>query len=249
MANDFLVERQHYLITPTDPAQKAVTEAIEKAMRNELIGTLKIRLNPIYPTTITCVYLEAIIRTLVKLMRENKGEASINFLDLMTISCNNRENDDADKDGNINVVYKPGKTVESIMDRDYAPVMNDENVWKDTIINVIERECSRILKTKHKMNGNNDANWTKISYLYLVYLFKTLKMMAKVGLENGQVSVMVNFLEMFEAHANIEQVPSPDNPDLIHEEFTIKIRPGFSAKLLIKDDNVTEVSDDDDDTN
>ena len=216
MANDFLVERQHYLITPTDPAQKAVTEAIEKAMRNELIGTLKIRLNPIYPTTITCVYLEAIIRTLVKLMRENKGEASINFLDLMTISCNNRENDDADKDGNINV---------------------------------IERECSRILKTKHKMNGNNDANWTKISYLYLVYLFKTLKMMAKVGLENGQVSVMVNFLEMFEAHANIEQVPSPDNPDLIHEEFTIKIRPGFSAKLLIKDDNVTEVSDDDDDTN
>ena len=244
MANDFLVERQHYLISPTDAAQKAVTEAIEKAMRNELIGKLKIKLNPSYPTTITCVYLEALIRTLVKLMRENKGEAAINFLDLITVQCNNRENDDADKDGNINIVFHPGKTIETIMDRDYAPEMADKEIWANTVINVVERECSRILKTKHKMNGNDDANWTKIAYLYLVYLFKTLKMMSRMGYENGTVSVMINFLEMFEAHCNIEKVPNVDNPDLVHEEFTIKIRPGFSAKLLIKDDNVTELDDD-----
>lgn len=245
--NEMIVERQHYLITPTDPAQKAITEKIEKAMRNELIGTLKIKLNPTYPTTITCVYLEAAIRTLVRLMRENHGDAAIDLLGLFTISSNNRENEDADKDGNINIKFTPGKTCTSIMERDYAPVLNDKTVWEGTIINLIEKECSRILKTKHKMNGADDANWTKIAYLYLVYLFKTLKLMAHVGLENGVVSTMINFLEMFEIHANIEQVPNVDNPDLVHEEINIKIRPGFQAKLLIKDDGITEMDGGDED--
>ena len=86
---------------------------------------------------------------------------------------------------------------------------------------------------------------TKIAYLYLVYLFKTLKLMSRVGYENGTVSVMINFLEMFEVHANMEQIPNEDNPDVIQEKITVKIRPGFEAKLLIKDDNVTELDDED----
>lgn len=240
MANETYVERQHYLISPSDPAQKAVTEKIERAMTSEMVSSLKIKLNPIYPTTITCVYVEAMIRVLVKLMRENHGEASINFLDLFTISSDNRENDDADKDGNINIQFKPGPVCDSIMERDYAPVMADETLWKDTIIGVIEKECSKILRLKHKMNSNNDANWTKIAFLYLVYLFRVLKFMAKAALENGTVSVMINFLEMFEAHANIEQIQNPENPDIVQEKIHVKIRPGFEAKLLIKDDNVTE---------
>ena len=241
--NDLYVERQHYLISPTDPVQKTITEKIEKAMRNELIGTLKIKLNPIYPTTITCVYMEAMIKTLVRIMKETKSEARINFLDLFTVSSNNRENEDADKDGNINVTFTPGKTVETIMDRGYAPVMADENIWKGSILEMVEKECTRILKTKHRMNGNKMSNWTKIAYLYMVYLFKTLKLMAKAGLENGTPSVMINFLEMIEVHANIEQEANPENPDIVSEHITVKIRPGFEAKLLIKDDDITEIAD------
>lgn len=242
--NDFLSERQHYLIIPADPVQRAVTDTIEKAMRNELIGTLKIKLNPIYPTTITCVYVEAAIRTLVKLMSANPN-ASINLLDLFTISANNREAEDSDKDGNINIKFTPGNTCNTIMEQNYAPVMSDENIWKDTIINAIEQNCAQILKTKHKIIGNNNANWTKISYLYLVYLFKTLRCMAKSAAENGTVSTMINFLELFEVHANIEQHQSEDNPDLVYEKIIVKIRPGFQAKLLIKDDGITESTSDD----
>lgn len=247
MANEVLNERQHYLIAPADPAQRAITEKIEKAMRNELIGSLKIKLNPTYATTITCVYLEALVRTLVKLMRENKGEAAINFLDLFTISSNNRENEDADKDGNINVKFTPGKTCLSIMERDYYAPMVDAQIWKGSIVEVVEKECASILQRKHKLNGNDNANWTRIAYLYLVYLFKTLKLLVKVSYENGNMSAMINFLEMFEAHATMDQIPNPENPDIVREEIVLKIRPGFQAKLLIKDDGVTEVSEDDED--
>ena len=55
---------------------------------------------------------------------------------------------------------------------------------------------------------------------------------------------MINFLEMFEAHCNVEVTTNPENPDLCSEKYILKIRPGFQAKLLIKDDGITELDDD-----
>lgn len=242
---DMNIERQHYLITPNDPAQRVVTEKIEKVSRNKLLGDYKIRMNPGYTSTIACVYVEAMIRTLVRLMRENRGEAEINFLHMFTIVSDNRENDDADKDGNINIKFVPGKIVTDIMDRDYCPQINPE-MWKGTIIDIIEKECNNILTTKHKMTSPNITNFTIVTFVYMEFLFRTLKMMAKVANENGNNAAMINFLEMFEAHATLDIVPNDDNPDLTHEEYTIKLRPGFQAKLLIKDDGVTESSDESD---
>lgn len=242
---DVFLERNHYLITPVDQAQRIVTEKIEAAARNKLISDYKIRLNPGYMTTISCVYVEALIKTLIALMRENHGEAAINFLDLFTISSTNRENDDADKDGNINVKYTPGTTALSIMDRDFAPVM-EEGMWAKTIIDHVENECASILSHKHKITANNKRNWTKVAYCYFEYLFRTLKLMAKVGQENGSPAVMINFLEMFECHAQVESIPNPENPDLVAENVVLKIRPGFQSKLLIKDDGITEYDDKDD---
>ena len=57
-----MAERNHYLITPRDPVQKAVTEEIERAAARNLLQNYKIRLNGSYLTTFACVYLEAIIR-------------------------------------------------------------------------------------------------------------------------------------------------------------------------------------------
>jgi hypothetical protein len=245
MSNDAMsVDRQHYLIVPSDPVQFQITEKIEKACRNKLISDYKIRLSSGYMTTIACVYVESLIRTLVKVMRTNKGDGSINFLDLFTISSNNRENDDADKDGNINIIFTPGSIAKEIMDRDYSPVVT-EDMWKDTIIEAVESECAKILASKHKMTSNSKANWTKITFVYMEYLFRTLKLMAKVANENGNSAVMINFLEMFEAHCTVDTVTNPENPELVSETYNLKIRPGFEAKLLIKDDGITEMSDDD----
>ena len=246
MANEMNLERQHYLISPTDEAQRVVTEKIEKACRNKLVGDYKIRLNPGYTTTITCVYVESLIRVLIKVMRENRGDGSINFLDLFTVSSSNRENDEADKDGNINVKFTPGSLCAAIMDRDYCPVI-EPKMWQDTIITMVEKECSHILATKHKMTSSSVQNYTKIAFCYIEFFFRTLKLMAKVARDNGNFAAMINFLEMFEAHATIESQENPENPELEHEVITVKLRPGFQAKLLIKDDGITESSEEEDD--
>lgn len=242
---EVFTERSHYLIQPSDNAQRIVLEKVEHACRSPLISDYHIQLNPGYMTTIACVYVEAIIRTMVRLRRETRGEeTTINFLDLFTVSSSNRENDDADKDGNINVKFTPGKIVEEIMDRDYAPVIHPD-MWRKTIIEVTERECSKILQTKHKMQTNTTANWTIIAYVYIQYLFRTLKYLTKAAAENGKSMAMINFLEMFELHGTIEEIPNEENPDLIQQKFDIKIRPGFQSKLLIKDDDTTELDEED----
>ena len=237
-------ERSHYLISPADEVQRTLLEQVEHACRRELIQTYKINLNPGYMTTIACVYAESIVRTLTRLMKEQPDGSSINFLDLFSVGYTNRQNDDADKDGNINVKYTPGEVIDSIMERDFAPAITPEE-WKGTIIEVVERECGKMLATKHKMNANYSYNWTIVAYVYFQYLFRTLKVLTKAAFENGKTMAMINFLEVFEAHGIMEQIPMEDNPEIVNEKITVKIRPGFQSKLLIKDDDTTELQGDD----
>ena len=236
-------ERNHYIITAADEVQRTLLEQVEHACRRELIETYKIQLNPGYMTTIACVYAESIIRTLTRLLRETPNGNSINFLNVMTVSYTNRENEDADKDGNINVKYEPGEIVESIMDRDFAPTIVPDQ-WKGTIIEVVERECAKMLANKHKMNANYAYNWTIVAYVYFTYLFRTLKILTKAAFENGKTMAMINFLEVFELHGVMEQIPMDENPEIVSEKITVKIRPGFQSKLLIKDDDTTEIQED-----
>lgn len=244
--NEVLVDRHHYLVVPSDPAQRAVTEKVEIMSRTKLISDYKIRLNAGYMTTIACVYLESLITILVKLMRQTNGDSKINFLDMFTVESVNRENDDADKDGNINIKFIPGTVIQSIMERDFAPIIT-EDMWDETVIMHVEAECKKILQTKHKMNSPSGSIWTKIAFVYFEYLFRMLKMLGKAAHDNGNTAASINFLELFEAHVTVDVVTNPENPDLVSETYTCKLRPGFQAKLLIKDDGVTEIDDEDDD--
>lgn len=234
-----LFEKNHFLIVPSDPEQREFTELVERACRASLLNDYRVRLNAGYTTTFACVYIEAMVMVLGKLMKNVKEETSINFLDLFTVSVNNRESDSGDKDGNINLAFTPGPTVQTIMERDFAPVVDPES-WQKTIINQIERECAIELSKKHKAVVDKAYNLTLIAYAYFEALFRTIKLRAKEAHEAGKMSTSINFLEMFEVHCNLEVKQNPENPDLHSEEYIVKIRPGFESKLLIKSDDTTE---------
>ena len=94
------------------------------------------------------------------------------------------------------------------------------------------------------MNANYAYNWTIVAYVYFTYLFRTLKVLTKAAFENGKTMAMINFLEVFELHGVMEQIPMDENPEIVSEKITVKIRPGFQSKLLIKDDDTTEIQED-----
>lgn len=233
------MERNHYLIVSNDPKQREFCEKVERASRNSILENYKVRLNSGYTTTFACVYLEALIRVLGKIMVEQPKNAALNFLDMLILSSDNREGEMGDKDGNINIVFTPGPIVQQIMERDFCPVVTPE-MWHGTIIDEVEKLAGTILATKHKAVTDYQYRWTCIAYAYFEFFFRTIKLMAKEAHENGQTAVSMNFLEMMEVHCTVESIPNPENPDLHHDEYRLKIRPGFQAKLLIKNDGATE---------
>lgn len=236
------VERNHYLIVPSDPEQQKITDLVNKATWKQLLTEYKLRINTTYLTTFACVYMEALIITMRRIMTDMKStENSINFLDLFTVYSNNRESDTAEKDGNINVSFVPGPTVtEGIMVRDFAPKVNP-SLWDKSMLMEVQKTCARILSEKHKAVTDNLNIWTIVAYVYFEHVFRTMKLMAKEAHDRGESSVSFNFLEMVEFHCNLEVVTNPDNPDLHSDHYVVKMRPGFQAKLLIKNDDSTEM--------
>lgn len=236
------VERNHYLIVPSDPDQQKICELVNKATWKQLLTEYKLRINTAYLTTFACVYLEALIVTMRRIMSDTRStDNSINFLDLFTIMSNNRESETAEKDGNINVSFIPGVTVtEGIMQSDFAPKVTPE-MWKGSILEEVQKSCARILSEKHKAVTDNLNVWTVVAYVYFEHIFRTMKLLAREAHEHGESSVSFNFLEMVEFHCNLEVVTNPENPDLHSDLFVIKMRPGFQAKLLIKNDDSTEI--------
>ena len=64
--------------------------------------------------------------------------------------------------------------------------------------------------------------------------------------DSGKKSSMINFLELFEIHASYAKSEKDEAED--EKVLEIKMRPGAQAKLIIKDDDITEkeLSEDDD---
>lgn len=236
---EIMVEKNHYLIMPSDPLQRDFTDLVERATRSTLMNDYRIRMNPAYTTTFACVYLESIVTVLSKVMKTLKQDTEINFLDLFTVGVTNRDAEHGDKDGNLNVSFTPGPIVQSIMERDYAPKVNPEG-WKGTILQEVEKECAMTLSKKHKAVVDYMYNLTIIAYVYFEGVFRTLKLHARDAQQEGKMASSINFLEMVEIHCNLESIQNPENPDLTTEKFTVKMRPGFEAKLLIKSDDLTE---------
>lgn len=233
-----------YLITPADPVQRTVLDRVELTARNKLMMDYKIKLNAGYLTTISCVYFESLVKGLVKIMKDTKdSNAEINFFDMFTAIASNRSNDDADKEGNINVLFHIGSAVQMLIETNECKMIHPD-MWKDTFINVIEKHANSVLFNKHHIMApveNNGATYTIISYVYFEFLIRTLVMMLR---ESGKKSVMINFLELFEIHASYAKMNEEDDDE---KKIEIKMRPGAQAKLIIKDDEITEKELDEDD--
>lgn len=227
-----------YLITPADPVQRTVLDRVELAARNKLMMDYKIKLNAGYLTTIACVYYESLVRALVKLMKDTGENVSeINFFDMFTAIASSRSNDDADKEGNINVMFHVGPGVQMLIDTNECKEIHPD-MWQKTIINVVEKHASSVLFNKHKMmlgNDDNGATYTVVAYVYFEFMIRTLIMMLR---DSGKKSSMINFLELFEIHASYAKSEKDEAED--EKVLEIKMRPGAQAKLIIKDDDITE---------
>lgn len=189
-------------------------------------------------------YIESLIRTLELSMRQ-AGEVAINFYDMFTAHVTVKTNNDAEKNGNINIEFIPGPTLQQIIGRNVADAATEEPLTDITAVfgfgddktnpsyaqfSTIDRIAMMDLSEKYSITSPKDWLVTAVAYRFIENLVKYM-MIALVAEDASLVSV--NFNDNIEFHAM-----RTDN-----DSVKITLRPGMNAKLLIKSDELTEMDD------
>ena len=208
-------------------------------------------------TTVATVYLENLVK-LLSLKMSSTQESSIDFCDIISCTASTRKNEDAEKEGNINISFRPG---------DYILKISDGALNEDIIIDTLREEYSYVTKyfnfdekqmklselgddvkllatidkttqkEIHEKNGfilPESFLASKITFIYVKHIYIRLLNLLK----NGSRAASVNFQDLIEFHAR--WVRDEDDKEFI--QFIL--RPGVNAKLFIKSDDVTEFGED-----
>ena len=176
--------------------------------------------------------------------------ARINFYDLFIAKVTTKVNENAEKEGNINVSFEPGPTANNLITTEVPK--NEENVDKcdpkeyfkieDVDINAdqlaamneaylnIDRKARYTLSNNYAITITDDNALCAfaVTYLFILNIFR--KLLQDLGDDPTKHLVSVNFNDNIEFHA------------MRDDEGYVKLamRPGLNAKLLIKSDETTE---------
>jgi hypothetical protein len=171
---------------------------------------------------------------------------SLNFYDLLEIRTTAKKNDNAEKEGNINIAFYPGSAVDAIIsddtpreDRKYEFIAaearysfpNDAELTKAML--KIEGYARASLGEKNGILLPKEFMALSTTYIFLENLYRELIYKLKL---TKKPSVTINFNDLIEFHAITKK-----------DEVDIRLHPGMEAKLNIKSDETTEIDFDDED--
>lgn len=200
--------------------------------------------------TIANATVEGFIKALNTDMKDNNAKnAYMNFYDLFNIKVTTKINESAEKEGNINIAFKPGPTavkqisLESlptgpITKTTFADFFKIEIPDEDPdIVEAINRKYADIdryirygLSNNYAISIPDDSAFMPfaICYFFILNIFR--KLLRELGAHPDQNQVSVNFNDLIEFHASRNE----------EDEVVLLMRPGLNAKLLIKSDETTE---------
>lgn len=198
--------------------------------------------------TIATCYLELLIKALAMEVKHNgNADATINFYDLFTVFVTVKRNANAEKEGNINIVFVPGtKAIEMISDEtpredraiEYVSPEAFFTIQDDNDMTALFLKIDSVSKLdlQHKYGIAMPHSWiiTAIAYTFMENIFREL--LYKLAMEKTSIS-SINFNDTVEMHAIVDGDGG----------VKITMRPGMNAKLIIKSDESTESDDGEDD--
>ena len=200
-------------------------------------------------TIANCLIENLILHLSFKVKEIGKGVGD-NFFDLFSASVSIKRNEKAEKEGNINIYFQPGKVIDDLIKDgpdDNGPLqikLNPEEVFKSD--NQEDREFYKNLEyqTRYELGTNHGIMFPQTAKYYCFaigyefirnLIIEMLYELSSKDKDSEEKMITVNFNENIEFHALIKD-------DLV----TVTMRPGMNAKLLIKSDEITENTLDDD---
>lgn len=242
----------NFCIIPNEPVQHTDLLNVDRKTKEALRLRHRLFINGDWEAnTIATKTVETMIMSLhshirkngVKILK-NQDANLINFYDLLEISATNKKNDQAEKVGNINVVFRPGNSVDAIISNETPPdkreieyiapdaayTIPDDTELTNAML-VIDKAARRNISDKHSILLAKSFQAIATTFVFLENLYEEL--VRKLVL-SGKNSASINFNDIIEFHATKKG-----------EGCVINLRPGMGAKLIIKSDNATESEDDD----
>jgi len=191
--------------------------------------------------TIANMFVETMIKILgAEVKSFHNPNVSINFYDLMYAYVTLKQNEDAEKEGNINIAFRPGPKMLEIIEANiqrndikYTPISPAEKflIYDDPrgteAMAKLEKAARMDLSQRYSITIAEPWYVIGVTYIFIENMVKEL--LYRIGTLNER-SASINFNDTLEIHVYKDKT----------QNININIRPGVNAKLLIKSDEVTE---------
>lgn len=243
-----IIGSKNYII-PMDPETRDDLLSIDRATKEDLRERHRLYLDNDWTcNTIANTVIESLIKILYAHIKDNGVQileieaGALNFYDLLEIDTSYKKNEDAEKEGNINIKFFPGDAVVEIISDD-TPRDQREVTYVETkaaysypedndrtkAMLKIDHIARRMLSDKYSVILPNDYMAVATTCVFLENLYRVL---TQKLVSSDKDMVMINLNDIIEFHA----IRKGNGVD-------IKLRPGMGAKLIIKSDDTTEYDD------
>lgn len=236
-------------IIPQDVETREDLLAIDRATKEDIRLKHRLYLNTDWAcNTVANTVVESLVKILYSHIKDNgvrvldAGDTELDFYDLIDIAASNKKNEAAEKTGNINVKFRPGRAVDAIVADDTPRENKDfpfveitaaysypDDMERTQAMLKIDKVSRKILADKYSFILPKDFEAVATAVVFIENIYRHL--VQKIVL-TGKPSAMINFNDIIEFHA----AKKGDSID-------IRLRPGMGAKLIIKSDEETEEED------
>lgn len=237
---------------PQIEEERQLMERIDKAA--SVVTNKRYRVEPLASfmhTTIATVYFEAIVKYLsLKISTTDPDKAFVNFQDMAEFRSSYRVNSDAEKEGNINVIIKPGR---NILTRNFTRLdidcsesgfiipSGDVDYFNDMrfIDQFTKKECYE------KNSITLTLDWLAHT-IALVVFESAVQVLYDDLLSSGGETQSLNFNDVFAMHVLVNPEADVNMNDIISikENVMVVLKPLKNAKLLIKSDEANLIKED-----
>lgn len=235
------------MVIPQEPDMMEKLLSIDRKTRADVGAKFGIMCNMDWQmNTFANATFEAILQNMaLECQVEGGAQAAFNFYNCFFAKTSYRKQEDADKEGNINIVFGPGPRATALISATEKEPLGDPQPpeavygWKhldmpnaeeiDEYYRKIDRNARFNISKKYGFVLPDDMYFGAFAVLDTFFMNLYEYMLYELGQDEKLVLSTVNFNDNVEFHA----IRKP-------EGVVFMLRPGMNAKLIIKSDETTE---------
>lgn len=231
------------MVIPQDPDDLEKLKAIDQKTRYDVARFGIICDREWQMNTVANVAFECILqRMAVDCQVEGGRQTAFNFYNCFYAKTSYRRQEEADKEGNLNVVFSPGTRAVKLISAETTPPEVGEATtaeaiynWKmqgdeiDEFYRGIDRLARFTLSKKYQIVFSDDLSYATFAILDTFFMNLFQWMLYDLGQNPNNITSDVNFNDNVEFHAIRKE-----------DGIVFTMRPGMNAKLIIKSDETTE---------